>query len=67
MIQTLMPMLKLLLLLQESVLAQELASLRTAQINATEHAFPTPATHAILTQLKAGGTVHQAGELPKTH
>ena len=30
-------------------------------------AGPTPATHAILTQLKAGDTVHQAGELPKTH
>ena len=28
---------------------------------------PTPATHAILTRLKAGDTVHQAGELPKTH
>ena len=28
---------------------------------------PTPATHAILTQLKAGDTEHQAGELPKTH
>ena len=31
------------------------------------YAEPTPATHAILTQLKAGDTVHQAGELPKTH
>ena len=28
---------------------------------------PTPATRAILTQLKAGDEVHQAGELPKTH
>ena len=28
---------------------------------------PTPATHAILAQLKAGETVYQAGELPKTH
>ena len=28
---------------------------------------PTPSTHAILTQLKAGDTVHQAGELPKAH
>ena len=27
---------------------------------------PSPATHAILAQLKAGETVHQAGELPKT-
>ena len=27
---------------------------------------PTPATHAILTVLKAGETVYQAGELPKT-
>ena len=27
--------------------------------------LPTPATHAILAQLKAGETVHQAGELPK--
>ena len=27
---------------------------------------PTPATHAILAQLKAGETVYQAGELPKT-
>ena len=27
---------------------------------------PTPATHAILVQLKAGETVYQAGELPKT-
>ena len=26
----------------------------------------TPATHAILAQLKAGETVHQAGKLPKT-
>ena len=26
-----------------------------------------PATHAILTQLKAGDTLHQAGELPKAH
>ena len=25
---------------------------------------PTPATHAILARLKAGETVHQAGELP---
>ena len=30
-------------------------------------AEPTPATHAILAQLKAGETVYQAGELPKTH
>ena len=29
-------------------------------------ALPTPATHAILAQLKAGETVYQAGELPKT-
>ena len=29
-------------------------------------AIPTSATHAILAQLKAGETVHQAGELPKT-
>ena len=28
---------------------------------------PTPATHAISTHLKAGDTVHEAGELPKTH
>ena len=28
--------------------------------------LPTPATHAILAQLKAGETVYQAGELPKT-
>ena len=27
---------------------------------------PSPATHAILAQLKAGETVFQAGELPKT-
>ena len=27
---------------------------------------PTPATHAILARLKAGETVHQAGEVPKT-
>ena len=27
---------------------------------------PSSATHAILTLLKAGETVHQAGELPKT-
>ena len=27
---------------------------------------PSPATHAIWAQLKAGETVHQAGELPKT-
>ena len=27
---------------------------------------PTPATHAILAQLKTGETVYQAGELPKT-
>ena len=27
---------------------------------------PSPATHAILAQLKAGETVYQAGELPKT-
>ena len=27
---------------------------------------PTPATHALLAQLKAGETVYQAGELPKT-
>ena len=27
---------------------------------------PSPATHVILAQLKAGETVHQAGELPKT-
>ena len=30
-------------------------------------AAPTPAIHAILTQLKAGEAVHQAGKLPKTH
>ena len=29
-------------------------------------AAPTPATHVILAQLKAGETVYQAGELPKT-
>ena len=29
-------------------------------------AWPTPATHAILAQLKAGETVYQAGELPAT-
>ena len=29
-------------------------------------ACPSPATHAILAQLKAGETVYQAGELPKT-
>ena len=28
--------------------------------------LPSPATHAIWTVLKAGETVHQAGELPKT-
>ena len=28
--------------------------------------LPTPATHAISAQLKAGETVFQAGELPKT-
>ena len=27
---------------------------------------PSPATHAILAQLKAGETVHQVGEVPKT-
>ena len=27
---------------------------------------PSPATHAILAQLKAGETVYLAGELPKT-
>ena len=27
----------------------------------------TPATRAIVTQLKVGDTVHQAGELPETH
>ena len=27
---------------------------------------PSPATHAILAQLKAGETVYQTGELPKT-
>ena len=29
-------------------------------------AMPTPATHAILAQLKAGEIVYQAGELPET-
>ena len=29
-------------------------------------AMPSPATHAILAQLKAGETVYQPGELPKT-
>ena len=28
--------------------------------------YPSPATHTILTQLKAGDTLYQAGELPKT-
>ena len=28
--------------------------------------LPTPATHAVLAQFKAGETVYQAGELPKT-
>ena len=38
------------------------------QITKATSVFPTPATHAILKVLKAGGTgVQQAGELPKTH
>ena len=31
----------------------------------SELVFPSPATHAILAQLKAGETVYQPGELPE--
>ena len=45
---------------------------KTVRLPTTEWPFdhaavmPSPATHAILTVLKAGETVHQAGELPET-
>ena len=39
---------------------------KTAAAEAAEKAYPSPATPAILAQLKAGETVYQAGELPKT-
>ena len=42
------------------VLFNELAFARETAVE------PTPATHAILAQVKAGETVHEAGELPKT-
>ena len=45
--------------------AAQLQRLRAPARRATG-ALATPATHAILAQLKAGETVYQAGELPKT-
>ena len=39
------------------------------QLRAAGHSvtvLPSPATHAVLAQLKVGETVYQAGELPKT-
>ena len=43
-----------------SAAASPMASSKRASVVAT------PATHSILTVLKAGETVHQAGEVPKT-
>ena len=42
------------------------AETRAAERRARDAAAPTPATHAILTRLKAGETVYQTGEVPKT-
>ena len=39
---------------------------RDVDLYRTEASEPAPATHAILTQLKAGETVYQADKLPKT-
>ena len=50
---------------ERDALRQQNKELRAA-ISGTLEALPTPATHAILTQLKAGETVYQVDKLPQT-